>query len=73
MDRTRPTAIESIKVAGAARSQATPDAVFSLLKNSDTWPRWSIFSSAELERADRVLSTMAERLATAAEDSTVRV
>jgi len=25
--------------------------VFSLLKNSDTWPRWSLFNSFELERA----------------------
>jgi len=25
--------------------------VFSLLKNSDTWPRWSLFDSCELERA----------------------
>ncbi len=25
--------------------------MFSLLKNSDTWPRWSLFNSFELERA----------------------
>jgi hypothetical protein len=39
-------------MAGAvARSRATPAAVFSLLKNSDTWPRWSLFNSSEVERA----------------------
>ena len=40
-----------IKVEGIATSRASPGIVFSLLKNSDTWPRWSIFTSAELERA----------------------
>jgi hypothetical protein len=27
--------------------------VFSLLKNNDTWPRWSLFNSSELERAGK--------------------
>jgi Polyketide cyclase / dehydrase and lipid transport len=40
-----------IKVAAVARSRATPAAVFSLLKDSDTWPRWSLFNSSEVERA----------------------
>jgi hypothetical protein len=38
-------------VGAAARSRATPAAVFSLLKNSDTWPRWSLFNSSEVEHA----------------------
>lgn len=42
-----------IKVGAVARSRATPAAVFSLLKNNDTWPRWSLFDSSELERAGK--------------------
>jgi hypothetical protein len=34
-----------------ARSQATPDAVFSLLVDGSTWPEWSPIESFELERA----------------------
>jgi hypothetical protein len=41
----------SVRAGAVARSRATPAAVFSLLKNSDTWPRWSLFNSFELERA----------------------
>jgi uncharacterized protein YndB with AHSA1/START domain len=40
-----------IRVGAVARSRATPVAVFSLLKNNDTWPQWSLFDSSELERA----------------------
>ena len=43
--------MDIIKVEGIATSRADPGAVFSLLKNSDTWPRWSMFKSAELEQA----------------------
>jgi hypothetical protein len=42
--------MDYIKVEGHATSRAAPAAVFSLLKNSDTWPRWSMFKSAELEQ-----------------------
>ena len=42
-----------IRVKGIATSRAAPGAVFSLLKNSDTWPRWSMFRSAELEQAGK--------------------
>ena len=36
------------------RSLATPAAVFSLLKNNDTWPRWSLFNLyLKLERAGK--------------------
>ena len=42
--------MDSIKVEGIAISRAAPAAVFSLLKNSDTWPKWSMFKTAELEQ-----------------------
>jgi hypothetical protein len=42
--------MDFIKVEGIATSRAAPAAVFSLLKNSETWPRWSMFRSAELEQ-----------------------
>jgi hypothetical protein len=45
--------MDFINVEGRATSWATPAAVFSLLKNSDTWPRWSMFKSAELEQPGR--------------------
>ena len=45
--------MDFIKVEGNATSRAVPAAVFSLLKNSDTWPRWSMFRSAVLEQAGR--------------------
>ena len=34
-----------------AHSQATPDAVFALLGDGSTWPRWSPIEAFELERA----------------------
>jgi hypothetical protein len=40
-----------LKVRGSARSKATAAAVFALLKDGDTWPRWSSFKSSEIERA----------------------
>ena len=40
--------MDFIEVGGHAKSRAAPGAVFSLLKNIDTWPRWSMFKSAEL-------------------------
>jgi hypothetical protein len=42
--------MDFIEVEGHATSRAAPAVVFSLLKNSDTWPRWSMFKSAELEQ-----------------------
>jgi Polyketide cyclase / dehydrase and lipid transport len=44
------TPMDFIEVEGHATSRAAPAAVFWLLKNSDTWPRWSMFKSAELEQ-----------------------
>ena len=49
--RVQPPSGRYVTAGAVARSQATPAAVFSLLKNSDTWPRWSLFNSFELERA----------------------
>jgi hypothetical protein len=43
--------MDFIEVKGRATSPAAPGAVFWLLKNSDTWPQWSMFRSAELEQA----------------------
>ena len=42
-----------IKAGAVARSRATPATVFSLLRNSETWPRWSLFNSFELERVGK--------------------
>src|SRR5258708_9144371 len=49
--RVQPAKNRNVMVGAAARRRQTPAAVFSLLKNSDTWPRWSLFNSFELERA----------------------
>jgi hypothetical protein len=38
-------------IAVTAHSQATPDAVFALLGDGSTWPRWSPIEAFELERA----------------------
>jgi Polyketide cyclase / dehydrase and lipid transport len=40
----------SIRIAANAHSQARPSAVFALLKDGETWPRWTIFTGFELER-----------------------
>jgi uncharacterized protein YndB with AHSA1/START domain len=40
-----------ITVEAAAMSRAPPAAVFALLRNSDTWPQWSLFDKFALERA----------------------
>ena len=40
-----------ICIGGTAISRANPSAVFSLLKDSAGWPRWSMFTSSGLERA----------------------
>jgi hypothetical protein len=48
LKRTKPMAF--IKAEGTATSRANPSAVFALLKDSGSWPRWSMFRSAELER-----------------------
>ena len=39
-----------IDVRGCATSRATPAAVFALLKDSSTWPQWSMFVASGLER-----------------------
>ena len=39
-----------IRVGGSATSQATPTAVFALLKDSSSWPRWSMFTASGIER-----------------------
>jgi Polyketide cyclase / dehydrase and lipid transport len=40
----------NIHVGGNANSRATPAAVFALLKDSSSWPRWSMFISSGMER-----------------------
>lgn len=40
-----------INIAATACSSATSSDVFALLKDGSTWPRWSMFSAFELERA----------------------
>jgi hypothetical protein len=42
-----------IRVAAKAASRGSPATVFSLLKDSSTWPEWSMFDSFELERPGR--------------------
>jgi hypothetical protein len=39
-----------IHVGASASSRATPAAVFALLKDSASWPRWSMFVSSGMER-----------------------
>jgi hypothetical protein len=39
-----------IRVGGSANSRAGPAAVFALLKDSSSWPRWSMFVSSGIER-----------------------
>jgi hypothetical protein len=43
--------VSDIRVGGTANSRAKPAVVFSLLKDSAGWPRWSMFTSSGLERA----------------------
>ena len=47
----RPIQVSDIRVGGTANSRAKPAVVFSLLKDSAGWPRWSMFTSSGLERA----------------------
>ncbi len=42
--------MQPIEISATARSDAPPSAVFTLLRDGATWPRWSMFSSFELER-----------------------
>lgn len=39
-----------IHVGGSAESRAKPAAVFALLRESSSWPRWSMFLSSGVER-----------------------
>jgi len=39
-----------ITIEAEAKCRAAPGAIFSLLRDSETWPRWSFFNKAELER-----------------------
>ena len=43
--------MKPIEIAESARTRAAPSDVFALLKDGSTWPRWSMFSAFELERA----------------------
>lgn len=43
--------MKPIEIRAKARSTATPAEVFALLKDGFTWPRWSMFSDFQLERA----------------------
>jgi hypothetical protein len=45
--------MSAIKVAAATKSRADPGKVFGLLKDPVTWPLWSMFVSAELQRPGR--------------------
>ena len=40
-----------IHVGGGANSRASPAVVFALLKDSSSWPSWSMFISSGIERA----------------------
>ena len=40
-----------IHIGGSANSSAGAAAVFALLKDSSSWPRWSVFISSGLERS----------------------
>jgi hypothetical protein len=40
-----------IQIVATARSKASAALVFALLKDGETWPRWSMFDSFELERS----------------------
>jgi uncharacterized protein YndB with AHSA1/START domain len=42
--------MSAIQVAAMATSRADPGKVFALLKDPVTWPRWSMFTSGELQR-----------------------
>jgi hypothetical protein len=48
---TRTAQPGDINVGGTATSQAKPAVVFSLLADSASWPRWSMFTSSGIERA----------------------
>jgi uncharacterized protein YndB with AHSA1/START domain len=39
-----------IRVGGCATSRAAPVAVFALLKDSSSWPRWSMFIASGIEK-----------------------
>lgn len=43
--------MKPVDITASACSPASPSAVFALLKDGSTWPRWSMFSAFELERA----------------------
>ncbi len=44
------TQLGDIHVGGSAVSRASSAAVFALLKDSSSWPRWSMFTSSGIER-----------------------
>jgi uncharacterized protein YndB with AHSA1/START domain len=43
----------TVRVEARAESRAAPGAVFALLKDGATWPRWSMFDAFVLERPGR--------------------
>jgi polyketide cyclase/dehydrase/lipid transport protein len=51
LHQMRTIQVSDIRVGGTANSRAKPAVVFSLLKDSAGWPRWSMFISSALERA----------------------
>jgi hypothetical protein len=63
--------MSQIFIDAMARSRATPDRIFALLKDGSTWPKWAGFNAFELERpgdtepygvgAIRVFSTRVSR------------
>jgi len=42
-----------IRVAANAKSKASPEKIYALLKDGSTWPRWAMFDRFELERPGR--------------------
>lgn len=49
----RVSAMKPIQIDASATSKASPADVFALLKDGSTWPRWSMFTGFELDRAGK--------------------
>jgi hypothetical protein len=51
--KLRRDAVRAIDVRVETESQASPQAVFRVLRDGATWPRWSLFDAFDLERHGR--------------------
>src|SRR3569833_4651731 len=49
-----PRIMRPIEIVASACSSAERSSVFALLKDGSTWPRWSMFTAFELERAGEI-------------------